>query len=95
MKDKEAWRAAVCGVEKSWTQLSDWKTTVAFTIEIVDNTQFAAIFFKSQLYFVISRMKWKSDHVVFNLRDCLFFPSIIPWRHIDVKCHYICLLRVP
>ena len=22
--DREAWRAAVCGVEESWTQLSDW-----------------------------------------------------------------------
>ena len=22
--DREAWRAAVCGVTKSWTQLSDW-----------------------------------------------------------------------
>ena len=23
VKDREAWRAAVCGVAKSWTQLSD------------------------------------------------------------------------
>ena len=27
MKDREAWRAAVCGVTESWTWLSDWKTT--------------------------------------------------------------------
>ena len=27
MKDREAWRAAVHGVAKSWTQLSDWTTT--------------------------------------------------------------------
>ena len=27
VKDREAWRAAVHGVEKSWTQLSDWTTT--------------------------------------------------------------------
>ena len=26
VKDKEAWRAAVHGVAKSWTQLSDWTT---------------------------------------------------------------------
>ena len=24
VKDREAWRAAVHGVAKSWTQLSDW-----------------------------------------------------------------------
>ena len=27
VKDKEAWHAAVHGVAKSWTQLSDWTTT--------------------------------------------------------------------
>ena len=27
VKDREAWRAAVHGVEKSWIQLSDWTTT--------------------------------------------------------------------
>ena len=27
VKDREAWHAAVCGVTKSWTQLSDWTTT--------------------------------------------------------------------
>ena len=27
VKDKEAWHAAVQGVAKSWTWLSDWKTT--------------------------------------------------------------------
>ena len=26
MKGREAWRAAVHGVAKSWTQLSNWKT---------------------------------------------------------------------
>ena len=28
MKGREAWRAAVHGVAKSWTQLSNWKTTI-------------------------------------------------------------------
>ena len=27
VKDREAWRAAVHGVAKSWTQLSDWIIT--------------------------------------------------------------------
>ena len=30
-KDREAWHAAVHGVKKSWTLLSDW-TTIAFLI---------------------------------------------------------------
>ena len=33
VKDREAWHAAVHGITKSWTQLSDWKTTNSwFTI---------------------------------------------------------------
>ena len=28
MKDREAWHAVVHGVAKSWTQLSDWTTTM-------------------------------------------------------------------
>ena len=30
VKDRKAWRAAVHGVAKSWTQLSDWTTTDKF-----------------------------------------------------------------
>ena len=29
VKDREAWRAAIHGVEKSWTRLSDWTTTTS------------------------------------------------------------------
>ena len=28
VKDREAWRAAVHGVAKSWTQFSDWTTII-------------------------------------------------------------------
>ena len=27
VKDREAWRMAICGVAKSWTRPSDWTTT--------------------------------------------------------------------
>ena len=30
VKDTEAWRAAVCGVAKNWTQVNDWTTTTAW-----------------------------------------------------------------
>ena len=30
VKDREVWRAAGHGVEKSWTRLSDWKTTRSY-----------------------------------------------------------------
>ena len=32
-KDREAWRAAVHGVAKCWTHLSDWKSTTADTLQ--------------------------------------------------------------
>ena len=31
VKDKEAWRSAVLGVAKMWTQLNDWTTTELYT----------------------------------------------------------------
>ena len=35
VKDREAWRAAVYGVTKSWTRLSDWTTTtIKFKLEV-------------------------------------------------------------
>ena len=36
VKDREAWRAVVHGVAKSWTRLSDWKTTNKMTTNISD-----------------------------------------------------------
>ena len=33
VKDGEAWNAAVHGVAKSWTQLSDWTTTIIYTLK--------------------------------------------------------------
>ena len=30
--DRQAWRAAVHGVRKSWTQLSDWTTAVGVRV---------------------------------------------------------------
>ena len=36
--DREAWRAAIHGVAKSWTRLSDWtelNSIVLFTVEIL------------------------------------------------------------
>ena len=35
VKDREAWRAAVYGVHKSWTRLSDWTTTMIQAISLL------------------------------------------------------------
>ena len=32
VKDREAWHAAVYGVEKSWTRLSNWTTTIEIKV---------------------------------------------------------------
>jgi len=34
--DKEAWRAAVHGVAKSWTQLSDWTELILTILTFLD-----------------------------------------------------------
>ena len=34
VEDREAWRAAVCGVAKSWTRLRDWTELIVFFIPL-------------------------------------------------------------
>ena len=38
-KDRERWRAAVPGVAKSWTQLSNWTATKHDTDELIYGTE--------------------------------------------------------
>ena len=40
VKNREAWRATVYGVAKSWTQLSDWKATTITTCVITGSVKF-------------------------------------------------------
>ena len=50
VKDREAWRAVVHGVAKSWTRLSDWKTTNKMTTNISDK----CCSLQSTLTFIVS-----------------------------------------
>ena len=36
MSNKESWRATVHGVTKSWTQLSDWITTIVEMSQVLE-----------------------------------------------------------
>ena len=38
VKDREAWCAAVHGITKSWIWLSDWTTTVQFSLSVVSDS---------------------------------------------------------
>ena len=42
VKDREAWRATVHGVTKSWTRLSDWTTTTLNALNVFLNTTLAS-----------------------------------------------------
>ena len=46
--DREAWRAAIHGVAKSWTQLNDW-TELNWIIFILDQRKLSWVFFFKQL----------------------------------------------
>ena len=37
VKDREAWHAAVHGVAKSWTWLSDWTAKQCLTVELLSH----------------------------------------------------------
>ena len=55
VKAREAWPAAVHGVEKSWTQLSDWKTTGWRNIMTEEKSWFMKRSIRSWCFW---RIKW-------------------------------------
>ena len=53
VKDKEAWCAAVHGITKSWTRLSNWTTTYEFLMEFLN---IESIFYRNSL------SEWKTHN---------------------------------
>ena len=46
--DREAWRAAVCGVRKSWTQLSNWIESMTIALNIKFKLTYPKALFPAQ-----------------------------------------------
>ena len=57
VKDREAWRAAVHGVTKSWTQLSDW-TELIKTDSVISTVQIRMFSLLTILPSLFSDMRW-------------------------------------
>ena len=77
LKDREAWRAAVHGVTKSQTRLSDWTTTKtqSFLRLEVGSSSHKAMYFTSQAF------AWSMD-----FRPCsCFIGSLVPQPMRDEK----------
>ena len=55
--DREAWRAAVHGVEKSWTRLSDW-TELNFMRNFFVGFFMISKFTKIKFTYLFSKMWW-------------------------------------
>ena len=75
VRDREAWRAAVHGVTKSWTQLGDWATAATWLIK-----QFSNLFGNEFLHtcsteenlfsficFLLSYPKWYNTGLVYTV----------------------------
>ena len=60
VKDREAWRAAVHGVTKSWTRLSDWTVTMSKLLSTAYNTCHCLV--QVQLCPTFCPHHWKSSH---------------------------------
>ena len=54
--DREAWRAAVHGVAKSWTRLSDWTELNWTQISVFRCFSFSAVSFKEFIHFIFSNL---------------------------------------
>ena len=65
-KDREAWRAAVHGVTKSWTWLSNWTTTIVRNVEHV-----SIVFFF--FFLTIACLLWRDIYLDLPTNFLLFF----------------------
>ena len=72
VKDREAWRAAVHGVAKSWTWLSNWTTTI-FILEYLSIGDTLQLLCPGPIYLLPqsdSRFKWnKNRETIFQFRS--------------------------
>ena len=68
VKDREAWHAAVSGVTKSQTQLSDWTTTIDLRSCLVNLDDDIGLLYKSKNIFVTAfvylDVKKNSFHII-------------------------------
>ena len=70
VKDREAWRAAVQGVTKSWTQLSDW-TTIMSDIDLTQSTLGLSSEFYTVLVFMNQLTKVLSIYLMTHTNSAL------------------------
>ena len=86
VKDREAWRAAVPGVSKSWTRLSDWTTAATGTVRSMERALDLAF---DQLN-CTERMQSKACLSIYLSSDqnmnlgCLFKLNVLLWK--DNEC---------
>ena len=62
--DREAWRAVVHGVAKSWTQLSDW--TELNWIALANNDLFGCLHFKDTVRSIFPRVRERTVGFIWN-----------------------------
>ena len=89
VKDREAWDAAVPGVAKSWTQLSDRTTTIVLQsstvqdISGVPHTIMETVFWKEVVEIqlgILPKMRWIWDSDSTWLRIFLECANYVPWE---------------
>ena len=80
MRDREAWCAAVCGVAKSRTCLSDWTTIAIFTKILMLKILMSFLFTDTSI--------WDCEFSCKSLRFFLFHLSIYPYSHLFFKAQW-------
>ena len=109
--DREAWRAAIHGVAKSWTRLSDWSDLTLFSF-CLQSFPASGSFPASWLYALGGQSARASAVFPMNIQDWfpLGFPGLIPllskglsrvfssttvWKHQNISSLTLSLLYGP
>ena len=73
--DREAWHAAVFGVAKNQTQLSNWTELIAFDLKTITMTKY--------LYFISCTLKLFPQLYVISFFQCFWLLMVFSWASVQ------------
>ena len=94
--DREAWRAAIHGVAKSRTRLSDWTELNCLHLEVATSGTFSLF----NLFFFLVNSFWKLNMFLFLISNWLqlftwFYQAARTWRNVGRNFWWTCSLPQP
>ena len=93
VKDREAWHAAVCGIAKSQTWLSDWTSTIVIKGRLIlNNNKLKAFYVLTALFNILNKAEklypslWFTYFHMFHLMERIWKTQGGCWHCVGIAC---------